>query len=123
MSTKTGADRSSVIEGESRYHPPEYEITVTANIEEQMIKYAMMLSVKVEEWKLNSVKGGRVLNMTPTQLVMLNSVRTSKCEEERARCAGKFMRNIVNVPNKVLSQFRDGAYWIEVKKGAIRQRK
>ena len=99
MSTKTGADRSLVIGGESRYDPPEDKITVTANIEEQMVKYCMMLSVEAEEWKLNSGKIGGVLNMTPTQLAMLNSVRTSKSEEERIKCAGEFIKDIVNVPN------------------------
>ena len=66
----------------TEFEPPNNDKTISNDVMEQLIQYAIDLSVEVAEWKLNKNKIRRVLDINLAQLAKLNSVAMGDSKEK-----------------------------------------
>ena len=74
----------------------------------------------LQQW---SVQGGNIvalLGATPTEIAIMNSIRTAVQEDNHRGYLAQIGRDLQEVDDTILRQFKDGAYMIELKRAYAR---
>jgi len=74
----------------------------------------------LQQWEAQGDNIMGLLGATPTEMAIMNSIRTAVQEENHREYLSQIGRDLQQVDNTILRQFKDGAYMIELKRAYAR---